>query len=99
MHYRDRTDIIREILEVANGADDITRTKLMYKAFLSYTQVKEYLALLTERDLISYDSITQTYRTTEKGVRLLQFCNELDEMMKTRLQPSPQQPRNRQPST
>ncbi len=88
MHYRDRTDIIREILEVANGAEDITRTKLMYKAFLSYTQVKEYLALLTERNLISYDSITHTYRTTEKGVRLLQFCNELDDMMKASQSPS-----------
>jgi predicted transcriptional regulator len=82
MQYRDRTELIREILEVANGAEHMTRTKLMYKAFLSYTQVKEYLALLAQKDLVSYDSITQTYKTTEKGIRLLQFCNELDDLMK-----------------
>jgi predicted transcriptional regulator len=82
MQYRDRAEIIRQILEVANGAVDITRTKLMYKAFLSYAQVKVYLALLTERDLISYDSITHTYKTTEKGLRLLQFYNQLEHMMK-----------------
>ena len=82
MQYRDRAEIIRQILEVTNGAVDITRTKLMYKAFLSYTQLKEYLRLLTERDLISYDSITHTYKTTDKGLRLLQFYEELDDMMK-----------------
>lgn len=31
MHQRDRTDIIRRILEVANGAENITKTKLMYR--------------------------------------------------------------------
>jgi predicted transcriptional regulator len=60
MQYRDRTELIREILEAANGAENITRTKLMYKALLSYTQVKEYVAILVKRDLIGYDSITQT---------------------------------------
>jgi predicted transcriptional regulator len=95
MQYRDRTELIREILEVANGAENVTRTKLMYRAFLSNHQVKEYLALLTERNLISYDSITHTYRTTGKGARLLQFRNELEDMMKG-LQLSFQQPRNRQ---
>ncbi len=91
MHYRDRTEIIRQILDIANGAEDITRTKIMYKAFLSYHQLKEYLTLLTEKDLLSYDSITHTYKTTEKGLRLLQFCNELDDMIKASSQP--RQPR------
>ncbi len=82
MHYRDRTEIVRQILEIANGAaENITKTKLMYRAFLSYSQLKEYLTLLTEKDLLRYDSIIQTYKTTEKGVRLLQLCNELDDMM------------------
>jgi predicted transcriptional regulator len=81
MQYRDRAEIIRQILEVANGAVDITRTKLMYKAFLSYTQMKEYLMLLTERDLLSYDSITHTYKTTEKGLTssILQSVRRYDE--------------------
>jgi predicted transcriptional regulator len=32
------------ILESANGG--ATKTKIMYKAFLSYVQLKEYLAVL-----------------------------------------------------
>lgn len=54
---RDRTDIIRQILDIANGTEDSIKTKLMYGAFISYNQLKEYLALLTEKDLLRYDSI------------------------------------------
>jgi predicted transcriptional regulator len=86
MQYRDRTEIIRQILEVANDAVNITRTKLMYNAFLSYNQLKDYLTLLIKRDLLSYDSITQTYKITEKGLRLLEFYNELDDIMKKKSQ-------------
>jgi predicted transcriptional regulator len=91
MQKRDRTEIIRQILDIANGAENITKAKIMYKVFLSYNQLKDYLALLTERDLLVYDSITQSYKTTQKGLRLLKFCNELEDMMK-----EPQQSRSRQ---
>ena len=81
MPYRDRTEITRQILDIANSAENITKVKIMYKAFLSYKQVKEYVALLTENDLLRYDSITHTYKTTEKGLRLLQFYNQLDDII------------------
>jgi predicted transcriptional regulator len=88
-HYRDKSEIVRQILDTVNSSGAITKTKLMYRSFLSYNQIKEYLILLTENDLLSYDSITHTYKTTEKGVRLLQLCNELEEMMKKVSQSSP----------
>lgn len=81
MQDRDRTEIIRQILDIANDAGDITKTKLMYRAFLSYKQLKEYLTFLTENDLLRFDSITPTYKTTERGLRLIQFYTELDVMM------------------
>jgi predicted transcriptional regulator len=90
MQDRDRTEIIRQILDIANDAGEgITQTKLMYKALLSYKQLKEYLTLLIENDLLRHDSLTHTYKTTEKGFRLLQFYNQLDDMMKKVSQPSP----------
>lgn len=88
-HYRDKSEIVRQILDTVNSSGAITKTKLMYRSFLSYNQIKEYLTLLTENDLLSYDSITHTYKTTEKGVRLLQLCNELEEMMRKVSQSSP----------
>ncbi len=81
VQYRDRTEIIRQILDIANGAEDVTKMKMMYRAFMSYVQMKEYLVLLTEKDLLRYNSNTRTYKTTEKGFRLLQLYNELDDMM------------------
>jgi predicted transcriptional regulator len=70
MKYRDRIDIISQILKIANGGG-VTRTKIMYKGLLSYAQIKEYLMLLTEKDLLYYDEDTQTFKTTEKGLGFL----------------------------
>ena len=96
MQDRDRTEITRQILDIANDAGEgITQTKLMYKALLSYKQLKEYLTLLTENDLLRYDLLTHTYKITEKGFRLLQFYNQLDDIMKKASQP-PRRPRQRE---
>ena len=79
MKYRSRTDIAEMILEAANGG--ATKTKIMYKAFLSYAQLKEYLAVLIENGLIEYEDVRQLYRTTEKGLRLLRVYNQVGELV------------------
>ncbi|MFL6421114.1 MAG: winged helix-turn-helix domain-containing protein, partial [Nitrososphaeraceae archaeon] len=79
MKYRSRTDIVGLILEAANGG--ATKTRIMYKAFLSYAQLKEYLTVLLEKGVLEYEEETQLFRTTEKGIRLLQMYNQFDEMM------------------
>jgi predicted transcriptional regulator len=66
-------------LDAANGGG-ATKTKLMYKAYLSFNQLREYLALLVENGLIEYEEGMRTYRTTEKGMRLLQIQNTMDEV-------------------
>ena len=90
MRYRSRTEIISQILETANGGN-ATKTKITYKALLGYDQLKENLAALTEKDLIRYDKNTQTYRTTERGLRFLQINNQIEVMIKEEEQPQPQQ--------
>ena len=79
MKYRSRTEIVAMILDSAKGG--ATKTKMMYKAFLSYHQLKEYLTVLIENDLIEYLNGTQTFRTTEKGLNLLKIHNEMAEML------------------
>jgi predicted transcriptional regulator len=81
MKYRGRTEIVGNILEAANGR--ATKTKIMYKAFLSYGQLKEYLSLLIENNLVEYLDGTQTFRTTEKGLNFLKMQNELGELLIT----------------
>jgi predicted transcriptional regulator len=63
--YRSRSDIIGLLLNAANGGR-ATKTKLMYSAFISFNQLREYLSLLVENGLIQYEEGTHTYRTTEK---------------------------------
>jgi predicted transcriptional regulator len=78
MKYRSRSDIIGLLLEAANGGG-ATKTKMMYKAFLSFNQLREYLAVLVENALIEYEG-NQTYRTTQKGLRVLQLQNKIEEL-------------------
>ena len=79
MKYRSRSDIIELLLGAANGGG-ATKTKLMYTAYLSFNQLKEYLAFLVGNDLIEYEVGHMTYRTTEKGMRLLYLQNKIDEV-------------------
>ena len=81
MKYRSRTEIVSMILEAANGG--ATKTKIMYKAFISYAQLKEYLAVLIENNLLEYLEGVQTYKTTEKGFNLLKMHNEIGELLQT----------------
>jgi predicted transcriptional regulator len=79
MKYRSRSDITAMILDSARtGA---SKTKIMYKAYLSYAQVIEYLKYLQQNDLIAYEEGTQVYRPTEKGLKFLNLTNELSEMI------------------
>ena len=83
MKYRSRTKILSMILYAANGG--ATKTKIMYKAFLSYAQLREYLSVLIENNLLEYLEGKHSYKTTEKGLNLLKMNNEIGELLQTRL--------------
>ena len=80
MRYRTRTEIIARILEVASEGT-VLKTKIMYGAFLSHQQLKEYLSLLLDRELIQFSKQGQTYRTTDKGLHFLQIYTTLNDMI------------------
>ena len=81
---RNRIEIIAQILEVVNEGSDggVTKTKIMYKAFLNYAQLKEYLTILTDNGLLSYDLAAQTFKTTQKALRFLKAYSQLDQLTK-----------------
>ena len=85
MKYRSRTELVSNILEAANGG--ATKTKIMYKAFLSYAQLKEYLDILVSNGLIDHDSTAQSYHTREKGLKFLNLYNEMDKLVLTPMSP------------
>ena len=79
MGNRSRTEIVAMILDAANGGE--TRTKIMYFAFLSYNQLKEYLSILIENNLIEYLDGAHKFKTTEKGLNYLKMHNEIGEVL------------------
>jgi predicted transcriptional regulator len=79
MKYRSRTEIASQILEAGLGRT--TKTKIMYKAFLSYAQLKEYLDVLTANGLLDYQQSEGTYRTTAKGRKFLELYNDMGRLI------------------
>jgi len=55
-----------------------TKTKILFRAYLSYEQVREYLGFLVYKGLLHYDSTTKIYKTTEKGARFLKSYKRLE---------------------
>ena len=78
MKYRSRTEIVSHILEAATGG--ASKTRIMYVAYLSYTQLKEYFSILTQSGLLEYVQSEQKYRTTAKGTEFMQASNKMSEM-------------------
>jgi predicted transcriptional regulator len=76
MKYRSRSEIVALILEAANGG--ATRTKIMYKAFLSFVHLKGYLSVLLENELIEYDAGGKIYKTTPTGIRLPEVYDQIN---------------------
>ncbi|MGI9009838.1 MAG: winged helix-turn-helix domain-containing protein [Nitrososphaeraceae archaeon] len=84
MKYRSRDEIIEFILESISknqSLDKTTPTKIMYNAFLSYSQLKEYLSLLWKREIIQYNNGNKTYRLTEKGEQYRTLNKQMSELL------------------
>jgi predicted transcriptional regulator len=50
----------------------------MYNAFLSYNQLREYLSVLIENNLIEHLGGTHKFKTREKGLNYLKINEEIE---------------------
>jgi predicted transcriptional regulator len=85
MRSRDRIEIMSQILKAAaneQSSGGATKTQLMYRSFLTHTQLKHYLSILADSGLLQYDSLSKRFKTTEKGLSLLKAYREIVEMTK-----------------
>lgn len=64
--------------------DGATKTKIMYRAFLSFAQLKEYLLILEENDLLHYNKQEGKFIITNKGIKFLHIYEQLDNLIKIR---------------
>jgi predicted transcriptional regulator len=73
---------MRDILQTAQGGAGIT--KIMFHAYLTHGQAKEYGQLLIENGLLELDlesSSMRQYRTTHKGIEYLAAIDKMSEML------------------
>ena len=80
MKHRSRNDIIFEILKTSvNGK---SKTNIMYEAFISFNQLKEYLDFMLGKRLLEYTPGNRLYFTTAKGKEFLRMYEDIEGMMK-----------------
>ena len=72
-------DIAAAILETALNGEK--KSRIMYIAFLSFLQLKEYLEMLMDAGLLDYAKDERIYSTTESGRRFLKMYREVDSMI------------------
>lgn len=78
---RGRLSIIADILDVARrGA---IKTRIMYRASLSFSQLCDYLSFLLDANLLkTVENPNRTlYKTTNKGLQYLQSYMEIGELL------------------
>lgn len=77
---RSEMEIIAEILSLSE--DGARSTEILYKGYLSYTQLKKYISYLVKKEILS-EQVTDNgnggsrmYYTTDKGKDLLKDINK-----------------------
>ncbi len=73
-NYRDRLDIIADILNVAS--QEAKKTQIMYQANLSYKVLQRYLTEIIDASLIEFENRDQRYKLTFKGQDFLDAYKE-----------------------
>ena len=79
---RSSIEIIADMLKIGeNGAG---KTKIMYNANMSFSQIQKYLRFLVGQgfiDKVEVENTGITYQMTESGSKLLDTINNLIEML------------------
>jgi predicted transcriptional regulator len=81
LKYRDRLDIIADILDVAGR--NAKKTQIMYQANLSYAILQKYLSEIVAASFVDFEFDSQRYLLTPKGEKFLRAYKEYSKNNKT----------------
>jgi predicted transcriptional regulator len=85
LKHRSKEEISALILEAIVNTHRPTQTMIMYKAYLTHVQLKEFLAFLMEQGIIEYNKLERIYTITEKGMHFLEVYNQLNQLQTTNI--------------
>ena len=73
---RYKEEIMYQILSAA--IEPVTRTRLIYASFLSNNELRHYIALLLEHEMLEVDPIAKTkFKVTEVGIKFLKLYENI----------------------
>jgi predicted transcriptional regulator len=82
LRHRSRSEIISSILQATNG-NSARITEIQFMTYLtSYSILKQYLTQLHQNGLIEYTESERKFKTTPKGMQVLQVYNDMDELVR-----------------
>lgn len=81
---RDRLHIMAEIIETTKEGQ--LKTRIMYGANLSFSQVNEYLSFLTEKGFlrVRVENGKRLYEATAKGNQYIENYREMSKLLRQR---------------
>jgi predicted transcriptional regulator len=53
----------------------------MYKTYIPYNQLKEYLTMMIQNELIIYIKEEKTFKITDYGMHFLKLYDEMDKLL------------------
>lgn len=82
---RNKMEIIHDILLIVQNSRNAKKTHLMYKANLSYKQMKTYLQELLDKGFVEGNSTSEDYsiKITKKGTNFMGKYTQMKEFEKT----------------
>ena len=83
LKHRTKEEITALILNSITHTNRATQTIIMYKAYLTHVQLKQFLSSLTEKSLIEYHKLERIYTITDKGMHFLGVYNQLNQLHTT----------------
>lgn len=80
--YRSKMQIMGEILSATSShTGGLTKTKIVYKSYLSYAQVKDYLSAMLVDELLIFDEKTAKFTVSQKGFKYLENYRKIAELV------------------
>ena len=78
---RSETEIISLILRSTQYYTGTKLSQIQYETYISYNQLKEFLTMMIENQLITYFKEEKVFKITEYGMHVLELYGEMDKLL------------------
>jgi predicted transcriptional regulator len=78
---RSESEKISDILRSIRNRTGTRITQIMYETCIPHNQLKEYLAIMIQNELIVYIKEEKTFRITDYGMSVFKLYNEMGQLL------------------